>query len=56
MREKKRSEPNSRDIKRYINIFKKYPKCLIFNMDEAAWNFVYKNGQVGQRRSKRPNP
>ena len=50
MRKKKRSEPNPRDIKRYfteiIDIFKKYPKSLIFNMDETAWNFVYKNGKV----------
>lgn len=50
MRKKKRSSIDPEEVEKYLNIlckvFKKYPRNLIFNMDETAWNFVYKRGKV----------
>lgn len=47
---------NPREVANYCrNIFcalKKYDKGLIFNMDETAWNFVYKRGEVLAQVSK----
>lgn len=41
---------NPREVANYCrNIYralKIYDKGLIFNMDETAWNFVYKRGEV----------
>lgn len=31
----------------------RYPKEFIFNMDETAWNFIYKRGEVVAEVSKK---
>lgn len=50
MRKKKRSEINKKEVKNYskeiYDALLNYKKELIFNMDETAWNFVYKRGEV----------
>lgn len=50
MRKKKRSDIDPRDFKscnkQMFKALQRYPKEFIFNMDETAWNFIYKRGEV----------